>query len=128
GWRGLLAWVAVFLPTAAEACALADRAGDAAQAGRDLQVVSGGWVVVKLGRRGCLALGPDGNEIAVPAPAAAVADTTGAGDAFNAGLVHALAGGAGWPEALTSATQFATQIVSRPSDSRYRSSLSGAER
>ena len=89
--RELLPSVDVFLPNEVEACALADRPGDAAQAARALQVVSGGWVVVKLGPRGCLAVGPDGTEIAVPAPAVTVADTTGAGDAFNAGLVHALA-------------------------------------
>jgi sugar/nucleoside kinase (ribokinase family) len=54
-----------------------------------------------------------------------VADTTGAGDAFNAGLVHALAQGAGWREALTMATQFATAIISRPSDDRYRIGVTG---
>ena len=117
--RGLLPSVDVFLPNEVEACALADLAGDAAQAARALQVVSGGWVVVKLGPSGCFAVGPDGTEVGVPAPVVTVADTTGAGDAFNAGLVHALAGGASWRDALTSATQFATKIVSRPSGSRY---------
>ena len=48
-----------------------------------------------------------------------VADTTGAGDAFNAGLVQALADGASWREALTTATRFATEIISRPSNDRY---------
>jgi hypothetical protein len=45
-----------------EAWALADRAGDAAQAARALQVVSGGWVVVKLRPRGCIAVRPDETE------------------------------------------------------------------
>ena len=94
--------------------------GTPAEAARALQAVSGGWVVVKRGPSGCFAVGPDGTEIAVPAPAVDVADTTGAGDAFNAGLVHALARGAGWREALAQATQFATTIISRPSDDRYR--------
>jgi ribokinase len=80
-------------------------------------------VVVKLGPRGCVAVGPNGVEIAVPAPAVVVADTTGAGDAFNAGLVGALSRGAGWQEALTVATHFATTIIARPSDSRYRGSV-----
>ncbi len=117
--RELLPSVDVFLPNEVEACALAGLAGDAAQAARALQVVSGGWVVVKLGPSGCFAIGPDRTEIAVPAPAVTVADTTGAGDAFNAGLVHGLASGASWREALTTATQFATKIISRPSGSRH---------
>lgn len=121
--RNLLPSVDVFLPNEVEACALADQPGDPAQAARTLQAVSGTWVVVKLGQSGCFAAGPDGAEIAVRAPAVTVADTTGAGDAFNAGLVHALARGAGWREALTEATRFATAIISRPSDDRHRIEL-----
>jgi sugar/nucleoside kinase (ribokinase family) len=121
----LLASVDVFLPNEVEACALADRPGDAVAAARDLQAVSGGWVVVKRGPSGCFAVGPDGVELAVPAPAVEVADTTGAGDAFNAGLVHALAHGAAWRDALASATQFATAIIARPSDNRYRIGVAG---
>jgi sugar/nucleoside kinase (ribokinase family) len=126
--RELLPSVDVFLPNEVEACALADRPGDAAQAARTLHAVSGGWVVVKLGPSGCLAVGPEGAEMSVPAPAVTVGDTTGAGDAFNAGLIHALAGGAGWHEALTQATRFATRIISRPSNDRYRIALTGVER
>jgi argininosuccinate lyase len=121
----LLPCVDVFLPNEAEACALAgaDHAGDldAAHAAHLLQAVSGGWVVVKLGARGCLAVGPDGVELSVPAPVVEVADTTGAGDAFNAGLVSALSRRSSWPEALAAATRFASTIVARPSDDRHRS-------
>jgi sugar/nucleoside kinase (ribokinase family) len=116
----LLPSVDVFLPNEVEACALADRGGDVKQAARVLQDVSGGWVIVKLGAQGCLAAGPNGTELSLPAPVVTVADTTGAGDAFNSGLVHALALGSGWPEALTMATRFATTIISRPSRDRYR--------
>jgi sugar/nucleoside kinase (ribokinase family) len=126
--RELLPSVDVFLPNEVEACALADGTEDAAQAARALQAVSGEWVVVKLGASGCFAVGPDGTELTVPAPAVAVADTTGAGDAFNAGLVHALAQGSSWAEALTAATGFATAIISRPSDDRHRITLTGAQR
>jgi sugar/nucleoside kinase (ribokinase family) len=119
--KGLLSSVDVFLPNEAEACAIAGVDDDAAElAARELQSVSGGWVVVKLGGRGCVAAGPDGVELTVPAPAVQVADTTGAGDAFNAGLVHALSEGAGWPAALEAATRFASTIIARPSNNRHR--------
>jgi sugar/nucleoside kinase (ribokinase family) len=121
--RELLPLVDVFLPNEVEACALADRPGDPVGAARALQAASGGWVVVKLGPRGCLAVGPGGTELAAPAPAVTVADTTGAGDGFNAGLVDALARGAGWEEALATATRFASTIIARPSDNRYRIAL-----
>jgi sugar/nucleoside kinase (ribokinase family) len=115
---GLLAAVDVFLPNEAEACALAG-ADDAAECARILHQVSGSWIVVKLGSRGCVAVGPGGTELRVGAPTVEVADTTGAGDAFNAGLIHALSTGATWHEALSAATAFASEIVSRPSDARY---------
>lgn len=48
----------------------------------------GGVVVVKLGENGCYAT--DGfNELKVPAFKVKAVDTTGAGDAFNAGFLHA---------------------------------------
>jgi argininosuccinate lyase len=118
---GVLEFVDVFLPNEAEACALADvPPGAASRAARRLQTFSRGWVVVKLGARGCLAAGPQGEELTVPAPAIEVADTTGAGDAFNAGLVYALSDGADWPEALGAATNFASSIIARPSSERHR--------
>jgi sugar/nucleoside kinase (ribokinase family) len=125
--RDLLPWVDVFLPNEAEACALAGvdpaRPEAAAVAAAALQSASGGWVVVKRGAAGCLAAGPTGAQLSAPAPATTVADTTGAGDTFNAGLVSALAGGASWPEALEAATRFASEIISRPSNERYRIGL-----
>jgi sugar/nucleoside kinase (ribokinase family) len=121
--RGLLASVDVFLPNEAEACAIAGD-GDVAAAARALQEASGSWVVVKLGARGCLAVGPDGSELSAEAPAlSAASDTTGAGDAFNAGLVTALDGGGEWGAAIEAATRFATEIVSRPSHDRWRRPL-----
>ena len=119
--QALLAYVDVFLPNEAEACALAGTsAEDPVSAARILQAASGGWVVVKLGARGCLAITPDGDELSVTAPEGSVVDTTGAGDAFNAELVEALSGGLSWPESLRAATRFASEIVSRPSGTRYR--------
>jgi sugar/nucleoside kinase (ribokinase family) len=120
----LLALTDVFLPNAAEACALAG-ASDARAAARTLQRASGGWVVVKLGPEGCHAAGPGGAELTEPAPAVEVTDTTGAGDAFNAGLVAALAGGAEWPAALRAATRLASAVVARPSRERYAAGPAG---
>jgi sugar/nucleoside kinase (ribokinase family) len=118
----LLTSVDVFLPNQAEACALAGMsAGSPREAARALQRHSGGWIVVKLGARGCLAVGPGGAEHEAAAPAVTVADSTGAGDAFNAGLVSALSQGASWPGALEAATRLASTIISRPSHNRYRS-------
>ncbi|WP_175407623.1 carbohydrate kinase [Streptomyces sp. TRM64462] len=48
-------------------------------------------VVVTLGERGALA-SLDGTRVRVPAVSVDVVDTVGAGDAFTAGLLHALAG------------------------------------
>jgi len=121
--RELLGSVDVFLPNEAEARAIADDR-DVRSAARALQTVSGAWVVVKLGARGCLAVGPDGAELSASAPAVAVAaDTTGAGDAFNAGLVTALDGNGDWAAAIQAATRFASEIVSRPSHDRWRPPL-----
>jgi sugar/nucleoside kinase (ribokinase family) len=121
--RGLLSSVDVFLPNEAEACAIADL-DDVGAAARALQEASGSWVVVKLGARGCLAVGPDGAQLSAAAPAVAVAaDTTGAGDAFNAGLVTALHSSSDWGAAIEAATRFASEIVSRPSHDRWRPAL-----
>jgi sugar/nucleoside kinase (ribokinase family) len=122
--REVLRFVDVFLPNEAEARALSGVGSDGAHAAaKRLQEISGGWVVVKLGARGCLAAGPQGAELEVPAPTVEAADTTGAGDAFNAGLVHALSQGAAWREALSAATHLASAIVARPSNERYRVAL-----
>jgi sugar/nucleoside kinase (ribokinase family) len=121
--RALLRSVDVFLPNEAEARALsgtdADSVNGTRDAARALQVDSGGWVVVKLGARGCLAIGPDEAELTAAAPEVVAADTTGAGDVFNAGLVHALSEGAGWPQALEAATRFASAIIARPPGDRH---------
>lgn len=46
-------------------------------------------VVAKLGARGAAMLGEEGAVVAVPAPAVETLDTTGAGDSFDAGFLHA---------------------------------------
>jgi sugar/nucleoside kinase (ribokinase family) len=114
----LLPLVDVFLPNEEEACALAATAS-VPDAGRQLQARSGGWVVVKLGASGCVAFGPGGAQLTSRAPAVEAADTIGAGDAFNAGLVAALAAERDWNDVLPAATAFASSMVARPSDGRH---------
>ena len=115
---GLLPLVDVFLPNGDEATALTGEQDPFASA-RALQGISGGWVIVKRGADGCVAAGPGGAELAALAPSVEVTDTTGAGDAFNAGLFHALALDLGWQEALAFATRVASTVVSRPSADRH---------
>jgi sugar/nucleoside kinase (ribokinase family) len=114
----VLAAADVFLPNEAEATGLTG-AADPYQATRELRQRYGGWVVTKLGADGCCAAGPGGEWHVQPAPRVEVVDTTGAGDAFNAGLVAALGAGDPWPEALRAATELASSIVARPSGRRY---------
>jgi sugar/nucleoside kinase (ribokinase family) len=116
----ILPLVDVVVPNAAEAAAIAG-VTDTRRAARLLQgmLATGGWAVVKLGAEGCVAAGPEGAEAASPAPATAVVDSTGAGDAFNAGLLAAMAGGAPIPDALDLAVRVASAVVGRPSTDRY---------
>ena len=118
----ILPLVDVFLPNEAEARALAG-VDEMSNAGRALQRRSGGWVVVKLGADGAVAFGPGGGRLACPAPQVEPADTTGAGDAFNAGLLAALASGRDWPDALAAATGLASSLVARPSNNRHVNSV-----
>ena len=68
------------------------------------------WVVVTRGEHGAQAWSAEGC-ISVPAPKVLVVDTTGAGDVFAAGLVHALALGRPMPEALQTAVAWGSATV-----------------
>ncbi len=119
--RHLLPLVDVFVPNEVEAERLTGDS-DPLTAARSLAARSAGWTVVKLGRNGCLAAGPDGEAYRVAAPSVEVVDTTGAGDAFNAGLMNALSAGDPWPDALRVAVLVASAVVSRRSNDRYPTS------
>lgn len=115
----LLELVDVFLPNEAEAQAITGNACTA-EAAHELQLACGGWVVVKLGARGCLAVGPGAVELRAGGDPVEVLDSTGAGDAFNAGLIAALIDGRPWESALVSATTLAAAIIARPWEERGR--------
>jgi len=114
----LLPWVTVFAPNESEAIAMTGES-NARNAARALQERSGGWCIVKRGVHGSLAAGPDDAEFAVPAPEVKVLDTTGAGDAFNAGIVRARLEDLPWDQTVRFATLLASTVVSRPSSDRY---------
>jgi sugar/nucleoside kinase (ribokinase family) len=108
-----LAWVAgaaLLVPNRAEAAVLAGT-DDPESAGRAL-TSHAREVVVTLGAEG--ALWTDGSAvIRSPAVAAGAADTTGAGDAFAAGLLAARLAGAGPQEALAAGCALAAEAVAR---------------
>lgn len=114
----ILPSVDVFLPNELEVRAIAE-VDETTSAARALQAISKGWVVVKCGAAGCVAVGPDGRELAASAPSIEVTDTVGAGDAFNAGLVYGLSEGEEIADALDVAVRLGSAIVSRPSADRY---------
>jgi ribokinase len=95
-----------------EAAVLAGRA-DPAQAGAEL-AARVGTVVVKCGPSGVLVCAAARPPVAVPAPAVAAVDVTGAGDAFAAGYLVARAGGADPVEAARSGTALAARAVATP--------------
>jgi ribokinase len=108
GLRQLGRSVDLVVPNSEEARALAGVADPVAAA----RALAGSFpeVVVTLGEDG--ALWSDGSELVrVGAPAADVVDTTGAGDAFAAGLLAARARGAGPVEALEAGCALAARAV-----------------
>lgn len=71
-----------------------------------------GTVIVTMGQKGALVLGDD-QEMVVPTPAVPVVDTTGAGDAFNAGLAAALGEGRPLAEAVAHGTAAGAHACTR---------------
>lgn len=102
----------LLLPNVSEAHALT---GESAPE-RAARALAGrvGEVVVKLGPEG--ALWTNGEEVlwAAAVPVDSAIDSTGAGDAFAAGLLHARAAGASTAESLAAACKLAAQAVATP--------------
>jgi sugar/nucleoside kinase (ribokinase family) len=88
----------VLLPNETEALALSGGAPSVDAAVETLGAAPGRRLVVKLGERGVLCA--DGSALhQVSVPAVVPADTTGAGDCFNAGLIAGLLAGLALPQA-----------------------------
>ena len=94
--KDLLPQVDLLLPTLLEAERLTD-CGDAEEAIERLLSWGAKAVALKMGAQGCL-VGTAEGIFAVPAFAVEVRDTTGAGDAFDAGLIFGRLKGLGWRE------------------------------
>jgi sugar/nucleoside kinase (ribokinase family) len=94
------------------------------------------WIkypVVKIGTRGSLMITEDGL-LHVPAIDVNVCDTTGAGDAFNGGFLHAWLSGYGWRECLLAgnicggyATTAAGGSAGLPNRRRFREAMRSAK-
>ncbi len=81
-------------------------------AGRAFRARGANTVIIKLGERGCYLKNANHAE-EFPAPAVDVVDTTGAGDAFAAGLLAALANGATLPEACRAGNRAGAHVCTR---------------
>ncbi|MFI0463408.1 carbohydrate kinase family protein [Saccharopolyspora sp. 5N102] len=114
----LLREVDVFLPNDDELHALHGDRCDDEVAARSIADETGATVVVKRGARGALVARPGRPHSTHPAPEVQVRDSTGAGDAFNAGLLHRLADGAPTGDAADYAVRVAATVISRPSHDR----------
>ncbi|MGH2579966.1 MAG: ribokinase [Actinomycetota bacterium] len=99
----VLALVDILTPNQTELAALSGVAAtderEIESAARSLQARGVGEVVVTLGERGVLRVMPDGIQTQ-PVRSVSARDTTGAGDAFNAGLVTGLSAGLSMTEAI----------------------------
>lgn len=102
GAAPLIAQVDVFLPNAVEAQRLVAAGLPAPWSNLD---------VIKRGVRGATA-GHGPNAVTAPAIAVTPVDTTGAGDAFNAGFLHAWLDGAGTEVSLRQGNECAARAIS----------------
>jgi ribokinase len=109
-----IAMVDILTPNESEAQILTDIAventQDAIKAARSLVSQGAGAVIVTLGAKGCVLVSRDA-EKHYPAYKVKPVDTTGAGDAFNGGLVYALAKGQNIDEAIDFASKVAAISV-----------------
>lgn len=99
----LLAGLDPVLVNEREAAALTGRAdlgSDPGGAAARLLEMGARSVVVTLGARGALVVGPEGRQIVAARPVPSIVDSVGAGDAFAGALAAARHGGSPWPGQL----------------------------
>ena len=95
---GLLAVTDFFMPNEEEFVHLFG--GNSVEEAMDRLPARRGNIAVKLGAKGCLLIRPDGETVFRPSFPVQPVDTTGAGDSFNAGLIHGIVSGMDIEEAL----------------------------
>ena len=113
GPAAFLRWIAgvdLLFANEAEARVLTGQR-DPVAAGRRLSASVGRAVVLKLGPDGALRVDRAGAVTRVPAEVADVVDTTGAGDAFDAGFLAARLSGSSPVEALAAGIRLAARAV-----------------
>jgi sugar/nucleoside kinase (ribokinase family) len=76
-------------------------------------------VAITLGAAGSIAVSAEAGAVHVEGQRVDVVDTIGAGDAFNAGLVAAMAAEQEFRDGLQAATTFASEVIARPSHGRH---------
>ena len=116
--RSLLPQVDVFVPNIEEAEALTGKT-DPVEAGTVLAAQTRLGVVVKAGAQGAFWVGRDKHVAHVRAPKVSPVDTTGAGDALNAGMLCGLRHGLSIDDALHLGVQVASTVVARSSTNRW---------
>lgn len=104
-----LPFLDVFLCNAEEARRLTGN-DNPVEAAKSLKTRGSKYVIVKLGANGCWLEGT-GISVNVPAEQVEVIDTTGAGDAFAAGLISAVLRGAGLYDACVAANSAGARLV-----------------
>lgn len=115
---GLLGDVDVFMPNVEEAAALTGYT-DPIRAGAELAARTRQGVIVKAGADGAFWVSRAGEVVHAPGRSVDVVDTTGAGDALNAGLIRGLRDGLTMADALRLGVEVATTVVARRSRDRW---------
>lgn len=107
-----------FAPNGDEVRALTGIA-DPVAGGRELARRTRRGVILKAGADGAWWIPRDGPEAHIPAPVTDVVDTTGAGDALNAGVIVGLRRGLRIEDSVTLGVRAASRIVGRTSARRW---------
>jgi sugar/nucleoside kinase (ribokinase family) len=109
-WKAM-PYIDYFLCNGKEAARMVDE-NNPQRAASTLKARGAANVIIKLGKKGCLVEGDSASEV-IPAPKVDVLDTTGAGDAFAAGLIAALTRGADIQNACQAGNQAGAHVATR---------------